>query len=346
MKSKNISLFYPNVTGEMKRAVLNALGERTITQGKTVDEFENRFAKSLKIKNVLGLNCCTSALELAYHLLNLKPKDEIIVPVFTCTADTVLLKRLGVKIVFADVKENMLLDWDDAAKKITKKTKAIVNVHLFGQLNETRNIGVPVIGDAAQYLGKTHGERFTAHSFQATKIMTTVDGGVLICKKKDDYRRARLLRWYGIDRDTEKNNIDVDIFEPGYKNHMNNVTAAMGLAALSDLTKFKKKITQIQKGYRDRLKGIPEIKTIGGSPFLIHADKRDKLIMALAEKGIEVGLGHRRNDIYSVFGGKKLNLPNMNRLENTYLLLPCRANMDLKAVSYITKQIRRFYEKS
>lgn len=328
-KGFQISLFYPNVTNEMKRAAYAALGKRQMTQGKTVDEFEKKLGKSLKVKNVLGVNCCTSALELAYHLLDLKPGDEVITPVFTCTANTVLLHRRDVKIVFADIKQNMLLDWDDVAKKITQKTKAIVNVHLFGQLNEIRDLGVPVIGDAAQYLGKTNGERFTTYSFQATKILTTVDGGALVCARREDYRRARLLRWYGIDRDTDKDNIDVDIFEAGYKNHMNNVTAAIGIAGLKNLKKLQAKRLALQNRYRQLLGGL------GGSPYLIHVPHRERLRAKLASLGIETGLGHRRNDLYSLFGGKRQHLPNMNRLENTYLLLPCHNHMTIEDVERI-----------
>src|SRR3989344_8434783 len=121
-----IPLFYPHVTLEMKRAAYAALGQTQITQGKTVDKFEKQLAKSLKLNHVLGVNCCTSALELSFHLLDLKPKDEVIVPVFTCTADTVLLQRRGVNIVFADIIENLLLDSDHAANKITPQTPATV----------------------------------------------------------------------------------------------------------------------------------------------------------------------------------------------------------------------------
>lgn len=345
-KYNHISLFYPYVTKEMKQAVYGALGQKMITQGKTVAEFEKKLGQTFNIKNVVALNNCTAALELAYHLMDFRPKDEVITPVFTCTATNLLLLRRGVKIIFTDIKEDMLLDWTDVERKITPKTKAVINVHLFNQLSEARNLNVPIIGDAAQYLAKTFGEKFTAYSFQATKTITTVDGGILVCSKSSDYRRAKLLRWYGIDRETDKDNIDIDIFEAGYKYHMNNVTAAMGLAALPLLPKIEAKTSRLEDRYFQGLKNIPSIKAIGGSPFLIHAKKRTKLINHLAQKGIQTGLGHRRNDLYTIFGGKRLNLPNMNRFEKTYLLLPCRANMDLKDVNFICQQIRRFYVKA
>lgn len=335
-----IPLFYPCVTPAMKRAAYTALGQKTITQGQIVSDFEKKLSSTIGLKNPVTVNSGTSALELSYHLLGLKSGDEVITPVFTSIATNIPLVRRGVKIVFADIMENMLLDWTDAAKKITPKTRAIINVHLFNQESRVTNINVPVIGDAAQYLTKTSGEKFTAYSFQATKIMTTVDGGVLTCSRAVDYKRARLLRWYGVDRETERENIDVDIFEAGYKYHMSNVTAAIGLAALPFLPKWKAQIRGLQDRYHEGLKDIKGIKVVGGSPFLIHTQNRTKLIRRLAQKGIETGLGHKRNDMYTVFGGKRQDLPNMNRLEATYLLLPCRANMTTDEVDFICAAIK------
>jgi len=341
MDQITIPLYYPFVSREMKQAAYDALGDKIITQGQKVDEFEKLLNFTLGTQNLLTVNCGTSALELAYCLLDLKHGDEVIAPVFTCTGANLPLLRRGIKIVFADVKDNMLPDWTDILKKITPKTKAVVNVHLFGQLNETRKLSIPIVGDAAQYLGKTHGERFTAYSFQATKIMTTVDGGALVCERKQDYRRAKLLRWYGIDRESSRDNIDVDIKEAGFKYHMNDVTAAIGIEALKILDKLKKERATLQNRYQQELENIPGIKTIGGSPFLIHVPNRKKFMTKLASFGIETGLGHRRNDLYSIFGSRRQNLPNMNRLEKTYLLLPCHNRMALKDVDYICTAIKK-----
>jgi dTDP-4-amino-4,6-dideoxygalactose transaminase len=330
-----IHLFYPLVNEKIRLAAYNALGKRIIGQGEQVLKFEKLLAQKLKIKNVLAVNSGTSALELAYHLLGLKEGDEVIVPVFTCSATSVPLARREVKVVFADVNDELLLDWNDVKKKITPKTKAIVNVHLFGKYNKAPRLPVPIIGDAAQYLGKTSGERFTAYSFQATKIITTVDGGALACERKSDYKRAKLLRWYGLDRETKKEQTDVDIKEAGYKYHMNDVTASMGIAGLKSLDRLKKERAKLQKRYKELIGGL------GGSPYLIHVQNREKLRKRLALKGIETGLVHRRNDLHTIFGGKRLNLPNMNRLEKNYLFLPCHNKMTLKDVDYICSVIKK-----
>lgn len=340
-RMRHIPFFFPFISEEMRQAAYDALGEKFIAQGKKVEEFEKLLNFSLGVRNLLTLNSGTSALELAYHLLDLKPGDEVIVPVFTFIGATVPLVRRGVKIVFADVKDNLLMDWDDVEKKITKKTKTIVDAHLFSQLNETRDLGVPVVGDSAQYLGKTSKERFTIYSFQAVKLLTTVDGGALVCQQRIDYRRAKLLRWYGINRETGKNNIDVDIKEAGFKYHMNDVTAAIGIAGLKVLDKLKKERIMLQNHYRQNLKGISGLKAIGGLPFLVHVPHRTRLVTKLASLGIETGLNLRRNDLYSICGGKRQNLSNMNRLETTYLLLPCHNHMTVKDVEFISDAIKK-----
>jgi len=333
-RSHKIDLFSPFMNEEIRRAAYNALGERIIGQGKKVLEFEKLLAEKLKIQNIVTVNLGTSALELAYHLLGLKARDEVIVPIFTCSATTVPLARRGVKVVFADVTDELLLDWEDVPKKITKKTKAVVNVHLFGKYNKAPRLPVPIIGDAAQYLGKTSGERFTIYSFQATKIITTVDGGALACERKSDYKRAKLLRWYGLDRETKKEHVNVDIKEAGYKYHMSDVAASMGIAGLKILDRLKKERVKLQKRYKELIGGL------GGSPYLIHVPDRENIRKKLALKEIETGLVHRRNDLHTIFGGRRLDLPNMNRLEKTLLFLPCHNKMTLKDVDYICKSIK------
>ena len=329
-----IYLFSPFVPKKAINEVTKTLSGRFIGQGTKVDEFEKKL--SFLGKYVLTLNSGTSALELAYDLLDLQPGDEVITPVFTFVGTNLPLVRRGVKIVFADVQSNLLMDWDDAVSKITPKTKAIVNVHLFGIYNKAPKLGIPVIGDACQYLDKTENETFTAYSFQATKIITTVDGGALVFKNKEDYKRAKLLRWFGIDRETRKDNVDVDIEEAGYKYHMNDVTASMGIAALDSLQKLRKHRVKLIRKYKRLLEWGD------GSPFLMMTYNRDKLRKKLLSHGIETGLVIRRNDLYSVFGGKRQYLTNMNSLENKYLFLPCHNNMSVKDVEYICTLVNKY----
>jgi len=330
-----IYLFSPNVTEDIKIAVFDSLNDRIIGQGLKVKEFENILKEKFDLGNVVTLNSCTSALEIAYDLLNLKEGAEVIAPVFTCAATTVPLARRNVKVIFADVKDNLMLDWSDVKSKITNKTKAIINVHLFGEYNPNEDVDIPIVGDSAQHLGKTFGETFTAYSFQATKIVTTINGGALVCAYNSDYEKAKLLRWYGIDREADV--LDSDICFPGYKFDLSNIEATMGIVGLSHLDEWKTKRTELQMEYKKLLGD----KAIGGSPFLIHVDNREEIIKMLNINEVETGLVHKRNDLYSIFGGKKQNLQNMNRLEDKYLFLPCHNNMTIKDVEFISDVINK-----
>ena len=325
-----ITLFTPFTPETMKTSVVAALGKRIIGQGKTVEEFEKRL--SFLGTNVLTVNSGTSALEIAYDLLDLEPGDEVISSVFTFVGANIPLVRRGVKVVFADVGDNLLVDWHDVRSKITSRTRAVINTHLFGLYNKAPYLPVPVIGDACQYLGKTKGELMTAYSFQATKIITTVDGGALVCAKKKDYNRAKLLRWFGADR----KKVFGDIKEAGYKYHMNDVTASMGIAALRHLIKLqthRQKLIHIYKKVLGRT---------GGSPFLIYSSHRDKLQKLLLSHGFETGLVHKRNDLYSLFGGKRQDLPTMNGIESTYLFLPCHYGMTVQDVERICRLVKKY----
>ena len=127
------------------------------------------------------------------------------------------------------------------------------------------------------------------------------------------------------------------VIVPQFPNQQNDSLEAR----LKILDKLKKERATLQNHYKECLRDIPGLQVIGGSPFLIHVFNRKKLMHKLAMAGIETGLGHRRNDMYTVFGGRRQNLPNMNRLEETYLLLPCHNHMTANDVDYICESIRK-----
>src|SRR5262249_36914303 len=152
---------------------------------------------------------------LAYILADLKSEDEVIVPIFTCTATNIPLLYLGAKVVFADVQPGTLnMDPADVVRRLTPRTRAIVCVHYGGlpcDMAELQKIadehGLKLIEDAAHAIGATYRGRsigsisdFTMFSFQAIKNITTGDGGMLILNDEVLAARARRIRWFGIDR--------------------------------------------------------------------------------------------------------------------------------------------------
>ena len=327
------------------------LNGRWIGQAHKVEAFEKMFADKFGYKHCLFMNSCTAGLEIIYHLLDIREGDEVIVPVADCTAGQMGLMRRGAKIIFSDIDENLMLKIDEA--QITDKTKAIVGVNLGGievgeevfQVADKCNL--PVIIDSAQHLGETKGD-YIVYSFQAIKHITTGDGGMLVLRNKAEYDRAKKLRWFGIDREVkarknwqawEKREMTFDIEEAGYKYQPTDIDACFGLAAIKHVDRIVAERQALVQLYKSRLRGIRTI--AGGTCWLfgIVVNNRDEVAEYLKTHGIETNLVHLRNDIFSIFGGRRLDLPNMNHLESKYLYLPLHNGLSKEDVEFISSKV-------
>lgn len=359
-KSNIIPLFWPQIyKEEWLEALSRVFSTRWIGQGPLVDEFEKEFGKKFSYDYCLSVNSGSSALELAYHLIGIKKGDEVITTSFTCTATNHPLVKLGAKIVFSDINGDLLIDFSDIKKKITPKTKAIVVVTLGGlPVNKkifdlAESLKIPVVVDAAQSVGisEKHGD-YVCYSFQAIKHFTTGDGGMLIVRNKNEYNRAKKLRWFGIDREAKKrvnfaclvnHQVAMEIEEPGFKYHMNDIAAALGLVGLKHTDEILRYRKSLCERYAKKMpKGIKCI--YGGSYWMfgILTKNRDSMIDYLRKNRVECDLVQLRNDIFQAFGGKKQKLPNMDRIENEYFYLPMHTKLTHANVDYITKLICKF----
>jgi perosamine synthetase len=328
---------------------------RWIGQGPKVNEFEHEFGKKFGFEYSVSTNSGTSALELAFHLADLNEGDEVLVTCLTCSATSIPLVRRKCKIVFVDINpETLTLNYDDMVSKVTEKTKAVITVNLGGIQCDQRIYDflkeneITSIIDCCQSLGipETNGD-YLAYSFQAIKHFSTFDGGMLITRNKEDYDRAKRLRWFGIDRECKIKNdwkcydsnreICMDMSEAGYKFHMNDVAASIGLIGLKHSDTILAHRKQIAQIYKDNLK-VPYI--TGGSHWLfcIMIDNRFKLIQQLKEKGIEVDVAQLRNDVFTVFGGR-WTLPNMDKIESKYLYIPMNTKVSIDDAKYVADTI-------
>jgi len=362
---KEVVLFYPHIPEAARDAARDVLDTRWIGQGPKVDEFERRWEERISHPNkAIAVGSGTDALHLSYILADIKPGDEVLTPVFTCTATTTPILYQGATPVFVDTQVDTLnIDPVDVVRKITDKTKAIVCVDYGGlpaDLDELEDVAhrfnIPLIEDAAQahgavYKGRLVGSiaEYTCFSFQAIKIITTGDGGMLTIKDPLLEDKAKRIRWFGIDRkakmaDRWKN----DIWEVGYKYQMTDFSAAMGLAAMNELDTTLAHHRELFETYRDELAGIPGIKFIGekadrrSSCWLatVLVDRRDDFRAKLAENGIESNQVHYRNDIYTVFGGRVDTCPHMDMLEDKYLVLPMHFGLQVEDIKDICSVIR------
>lgn len=364
----NKVLFHPHIPKNAAQYVTETLNTRWIGQGPKVDEFEKQFSnKFCRGDETLAVGSGTDALHLAYMLAGLEPGDEVIVPLFTCTATNIPFLYMGVKIVFADVQKNtMNINVEHVKRLITTKTKAIVCVHYGGlpcDMDELLELGkqhnIVIIEDAAhavgaKYKGKYIGEisDYTMYSFQAIKHITTGDGGMLAVKDASKRQLGEKLRWFGIDRSSKQKGIwENDIVDVGYKYQMTDIAASMGLAALEEIDETIELRRNLLKRYFDNLRGNEEVIIVGDGyddrehgawMMTILVDRRTDLMAKLRDYNVESAQVHYRNDRYSIFGGRQEGaFPNMDYIEDKYLVLPLHTKMTFEDVDYICDVILR-----
>jgi len=350
-----IKMFQPYVPEEAVKSAMETLRSPMIAQGPKVDLFEKKFAEMFSVKYPVSVNSGTAALETAYDLLELGSGDEVITTPFTCSATNIPLIRRGVDVVWADILEDTLcIDPDDVRRKITPRTKAVVQIHLGGVGADVGDVGVPVVSDACQALGIFKGD-YTCCSFQAIKHITTGDGGMIVLSDEDDYGKAKLMRWFGIDRErkiandwmsyrTRMMSFDIDVL--GYKRHMNDISAAMGIAGLEQYIKIIRHRKGLFDLYKELLNGVDGIKVIDGKNnvywlFTILVERRDDFAKMLFEYGVETNLVQVRNDTYDIFGGKAADLPVLNKIEGKYISLPIGMHIEEDDVRYICRAIKK-----
>jgi dTDP-4-amino-4,6-dideoxygalactose transaminase len=216
------------------------------------------------------------------------------------------------------------------------------NPCLINEINAiAKEHGIKTIEDAAhafggKYDGNTMGSTpsdFTCFSFQAIKHITSIDGGLLTCKSEEDYERAKLLRWFGIDREPKtKEAIDlrceIDVPESGYKFHMNNISAIVGLENLKHADEIIQKHRDNALFYNEAFKDT-KVKTPienGQSSYWLytmHVQNRDEVMSKLKENGIASSKVHARNDTHSMFKDfHEPNLPGVKEFNRTHLCIP------------------------
>jgi dTDP-4-amino-4,6-dideoxygalactose transaminase len=366
VNDRNIVLFHPHMPSNAIKYVSETLSTRWIGQGPKVNAFEKEFSERFcKGNTTVAVGSGTDALHLAYILAGLKPADEVIAPVFTCTATNIPFLYMGVKVVFADIQKDTLnISTEHVKELVNERTRAIVCVHYGGlpcdmdELHETaKKWNIPIIEDAAHALGGYYKDipigaisEFTMFSFQAIKHITTGDGGMLSLMDSSLRRMAERVRWFGIDRTAkQEGHWDNDIKEIGYKYQMTDIAAAMGLAALEEFDTtiaYRKKLLTL---YEKELINIPGLSLIGVNyTDRVHAawlctviaEKRVDLQKKLREHNIESNQVHYRNDRYSIFGKRRDNLPNMDALEDRYLVLPLHTKVTEEGIHKICDVIK------
>ena len=366
MQPGNLVLCHPHIPSGAVEAVAETLRGRWIGQGPKVERFEKQFSEQFAGgQTALAVGSGTDALHLAYKLAGIRDGDEVVVPVFTCTATNIPLLYERARVVFADVQAKTLnIDPHHVRSLVNEKTRAIVCVPYGGlpcDMDElsaiAQEFGIPLIVDAAHAVGAAYKGRpiaclseFTMFSFQAIKHITTGDGGMLIMRDSRLAEKAKRIRWFGIDRSAKQLGIwENDITEIGYKYQMTDIAAALGLAALAEFPKTSALRKELLAAYESRLRGTPGIAVIGaGYKDREHAawlctvlvEERVGFQKKLREHKIESNQMHYRNDRYSIFGGRRSDLPNMDAVEDQYVVLPLHTKMTIADVERVCSVIK------
>lgn len=333
-----------------------------IAEGEVVAEFEKELGLLLGNPYCLTVNSGTAALHISLNLIGLKSGDEVVSTALTAEPTNTTIALTGAKVVFADVEyKTGLISPNSIEQNITSKTKAIMIVHYAGMVCDMDRINaisekynIPVIEDAAHaFLSKYNNEYignnspYTCFSFQAIKHLTTIDGGLLCLKNEEDYTKARKMRWFGLDKKVAR--LENDIVQAGYKYHMNNVNATVGLVQL----KFLKEnvIRYIENGnyFDENLKNIEGLTVLpyhsNTNPsywlYTMKVERRDDFIAMMASNGVSASPLHLRNDRHSVFEAPLNNTPNLDLFYEEFVHIPCGwwlANEDREKIVKIIKE--------
>jgi|Deesub1362A_J573_1020465.scaffolds.fasta_scaffold01197_2 perosamine synthetase len=362
-----MDFFTTHISSKSIDLVVRVLESGFISAGKMAEEFEERLSKELGLVNPVTLNSGTSALYLALAIAGIEPGDEVIIPPQTFIATGLVVLMHHAKPVFADIQlETGNIDPQSIRQKITDKTKAIIPVHWGGypcDLDEINTIAkeynLAVIEDAAHALGATYKgrpigaiSRFTAFSFQAIKHLTTGDGGALCCLQLNDYIEAKKRRWFDIDRDNAKPSIlgerEYDAIHVGYKLHMNDIAAAIGIGNLKDFVSNLNRRREIAAFYRAELSNTPGLRLLKYENdresaywlFTILVERRINFIKKLKEYGFPASVVHLRIDKNSVFGGMTRGLVNQEKFNEHQVSIPVHHNLSDKEVEAIVRCIK------
>lgn len=355
-----IPIAKPILGREEAEAIKKVLQSGMLAQGEEVKSFEDAFADYIGVDHAVAIVNGTMALDIALKALRLSPDDEVIVPAFSfiATGNCVLFQRA--KPVFADInKKSFNIDPSDVNEKITKKTKAIIAVHLYGQpakMEELREVAndhrLFLVEDAAQAHGAEYKKRKTGglgdagcFSFYATKNITTGEGGMIVTNNNEMARRARLLRNHG--QSKKYHHITL-----GYNCRMTELSAVMGLAQLKKLDKINERRIENAEMLSDGIRKIRGLTSPRVDEYVKHVFyqyvvrveedyplERKELANLLGEKGVGTAIHYPlpiyRQPLYRELGYDNVTCPVTEESCERVLSLPVHPSVNNRDIQYI-----------
>ncbi len=364
-----VEFYKHNLGAEEIGLVGKVLRSLFLTTGSYVDDLEIKLSKYFDTSFTVGLTSCTAALHLSLLAAGVGPGDEVITTPMSFVATSNSICMTGAKPVFVDVEKdtgNINVDLIEGA--ITKKTKAILPVHLYGQMVDMKKLlaisekhGIPVIEDSAHALeakrdGIKPGQKSfgSCFSFYATKSITSAEGGAFTTNNQNVAKLVKKLRSHGITSElaqrirTGLKTYDVDVL--GWKYNMDNVQAAILLPQVKKIEKHWKKREEIAKKYRaafDKL-GVDMPREYKNSkhgrhifPVWVSAKKRDAILEYLNSNGVGAVINYPAIHLFSyyrkTFGFKEGMFPNCEEIAGREITIPLYSKLTDSEVSYVIK---------
>lgn len=369
----------PWIGEEEKKELLDTLESGWLTKGPKTKAFEKQFAEFIGVPYAIATNSCTSALHLALVGIGIKPGDEIITTPITFAATVNVIEQCGAKPVFVDVEEDTLnINPELIEGVVSPKTKAIIPVHFAGQMcrmDQIRDIAqkynMQIIEDAAHateavYLGKPpgHWSKMAAFSFYPTKNITTGEGGMLVTNDCNLAERLEILSVHGLSKDAWKRygkdgSPHWEVLEAGFKYHMSDLQASLGIHQLKKIDLFWKKRKDLVDVYNkelEHLEGINPLKIYSYGKhahhlYVVRIDSktlgitRDEFICCLQKKGIGAGIHFSAIHTHPYYKEKyKVPLgtfPVAEKAGDEVLSLPLYPLMSLEDATFVVKATKK-----
>ena len=375
---KKIRLFKPSLGIAELKSVKRVFKKSWIGQGNEVLLFEDKFKNKFKSKYALAFNSCSAALQLAVNSLKLPKGSRIMVNnlTFAASIQCILHNELIPVLIDCD-KITLGFNLEDAKKKISKNVRAIIVVHYGGYPSKIDEIvkfakknRLKVIEDCAHAQGSLYKNKYLGtwgdigcYSFEEKKGITTGDGGMLITNNLKIYNEVKLKRWLGINKSTftrnknylnpkQKNHWYYEIVRLGFKFHMNDLAAAIGLEQFKKLDKFKEKKIQLINYYNKMINFdypldtlLPFDKNCAYWLYGIRTEYRDELILFLKKNGIECGVHFLPMSKQPFFKKYKNKLPISDKIWREIITLPLHYDMKKNDILYISNKINYYYSK-
>ena len=354
--------YEPWISKDDKKIVDKALSQSMLTLGPQLEKFESDFCEYSNSKYAIAVSNCTAALHLSLMALGIKKNDEVIIPDLTFVADANAILACNAKPVITDInKENFFLSISNIKKNITKKTKAIIPVHIYGQvcnideiLDVAKDNNLKVIEDCAHAVGTFHKSKHVGtlgstgcFSFYPTKNITTAEGGMVITNSKQIAEKVRQLRSHGMtkslqNRYSSKYPWIFDILQPGYNYRLDEIRAALGITQLKRIKKINDLRKKASMYYHKNLQNIPGIilpdmvnnRTHSYHLYTIRVTNpyklsRNQLFKKLKNNGIRTTVYWMPIHKYTAYQkfAKKSNVINTTKIYDEILALPLFPNI-------------------